>query len=102
MKQDELAAIRERCEAATPGPFDTYVHGDNAGYTVAKFGDNGQDVFWTFVKREDAEFVAHAREDVPALLDEIDRLRAEVANLDAELTDVVHALIVVGAEDGDA
>lgn len=31
-----------------------------------------------------------------------DALRAKVANLDAELTDVVHALIVVGAEDGDA
>jgi len=31
----------------------------------------------------DAEFIAHAREDVPALLAEVDRLRARIAELEA-------------------
>lgn len=31
---------------------------------------------------DDAEFIAHAREDVPALLAEVDRLRARVAELE--------------------
>ena len=30
-------------------------------------------------RREDAEFIANARQDIPALLAEIDRLRADIA-----------------------
>ena len=32
---------------------------------------------------DDAEFIAHAREDVPALLAEVERLRATVARVEA-------------------
>lgn len=34
------------------------------------------------IRREDAEFIAHAREDVPALVAEVERLRALLAGRD--------------------
>lgn len=37
----------------------------------------------------DAEFIAHARQDVPALLAEIDRLRKQNAELDKECNEVI-------------
>jgi hypothetical protein len=50
MKLLDLAAIRARCDAATPGP-------------------------WTC---DDGDFVAHARTDIPALLAYIDELEGRV------------------------
>lgn len=85
---DRLQQIEARCDAATPGPWvlfhragitevqtigDCPIAGwqgfDNGHRAVGKHKDNG-------------EFIAHAREDIPALLEEIARLRAELARLD--------------------
>lgn len=65
----DLAAIRARTEAATAGPWEADgVEGNlNApGIRVAEF------LSWP---EADAQFIAHAREDVPALLAEVERLR---------------------------
>lgn len=40
----------------------------------------------------DAAFIAHAREDVPALLEEVERLRAEVARLKDEVASLEQEL----------
>jgi hypothetical protein len=85
---EELAAIRARVEAATPGPW------HNAGYPLK--GIDGPEVMaagdahlLTMVCRpsdnEDATFIAHARQDVPVLLDEVARLAAEVERLTTAL-----------------
>jgi hypothetical protein len=86
----ELAAIRERAEKATSGPWGwsdakvrdgKYVFVPQGSYladTLIMFGDtyeNGE---------QDAEFIAHAREDIPRLLDEIERLQRVIAALDDE------------------
>ncbi len=128
MTDDELAAIRARCEAATPGPWEW-----ERSYSVAYPGTDGKCCYclspkanelvrefvaedgrpahvhrfawddypdkWHFIdsadgttitgnydyedggvasKREDADFIAHARTDVPALLAEVERLRKEL------------------------
>src|SRR5260221_188990 len=93
MTGEELAAIRERAEAATPGPwqcFNGYVRArgtdedspsdemcmvrigpaSNEGGIRAQWGNDLQ------ASRADAEFIARAREDIPALLAEVERLRA--------------------------
>jgi hypothetical protein len=82
MNQAELEAIRERVEDTS---FErAYVKGDPwKGYEVRDNG-NGMAVAETSTK-VDAEFIAHAREDVPKLLAEIERLRADQERLIAEL-----------------
>lgn len=101
MTQEELDNIRRRSDAATPGPWVS----EDGGYDVCLgykpshirigwwSGDNEEDCnadnrrvcelsdgeYNSYKNKEEmqanAEFIAHAREDVPALLDEIERLK---------------------------
>lgn len=80
MTSERLAEIKVRVEKATKGPWvreDLYVKAEN-GEMVADFewiADTDEE--WTQLEY-DAEFGAHAREDVPALVAEVERLQAEV------------------------
>ncbi|MBR8661186.1 ead/Ea22-like family protein [Brevibacillus sp. NL20B1] len=88
---EELAAIRERAEKATPGPwrwsnakvlngkYDFVPQGSYLADTLIMFGDtyeNGE---------HDAEFIAHAREDIPRLLDALEAAYAEIERLKRKL-----------------
>lgn len=69
MTHDELQAIKARAAAATPGPWsvnntDPDVVLDSDGRFVGRADEDA-----------DAEFIAHARTDVPALIAEVERLR---------------------------
>ena len=73
----DLDAIEARVNAATDGPWEAYP--DGLVWTkVPRIGDpvSGS------VLPEDAEFIAAARTDVPALVAEVRRLRAVLANHD--------------------
>jgi len=95
---ERLREIKERCERATPGPW-TSLSDDGRGLrtmnikvvgrspmmlvaqtaigtTGGKIYDNGEDG-----RYDNAEFIAHAREDVPALVEEVDRLRLALEEL---------------------
>jgi hypothetical protein len=64
--RDALAAIRERAEAATEGPW----HRDRTnslGAYVISVRNRAFTIVDGLLKR-DAEFIAHARTDVPALV----------------------------------
>lgn len=102
---DELAAIRARCEAATPGPW-TLSHfsakdtedGD-AETHIQCYADADEEEgvslawvnHWSYgddpPKQEsvaNALFISRARTDVPRLLDEVERLRTAIrTRLDA-------------------
>jgi hypothetical protein len=80
----DLAAIRARVAAATAGPW----HGEHDEFGCVSQGDYG----WVCPGpsfpaydvdseqgKADAEFIAHARTDVPLLLAEVERLTAELA-----------------------
>ena len=99
-------AIRRRAEAATPGPWKTGDRFGNRslGSSVVVLAGNLPPVELDPHRngRNDAAFIAHARTDVPAMLDEVGRLCAEldaIGNLayrasgdrDA-LTDALHAI----------
>jgi len=84
MTDDELAAIEARCEKATAGPW------EDAGHTVIQSVNPWDDVIpsevscgaWCLggtpkpVRESDRAFIAHARQDIPALLAEVRRLKA--------------------------
>ncbi|MDE2103537.1 MAG: hypothetical protein KGL39_40230 [Patescibacteria group bacterium] len=76
MTDAELAAIEARTNDATPGPWI-----DDDGYRVLR--SDGKCLFegkhFEVCRYEDMTFCAHAREDVPSLLAEVRRLRAELA-----------------------
>lgn len=75
MTNEELELIRKRAEAATAGPWiadgdeitsaTVLCHKYNEPVTIAE----------TFHDYADDDFIAHAREDVPKLLAEIERLK---------------------------
>lgn len=81
----DLAAIRERAEAATVGPWEaTRARGGSRLLSCViapddPTGDDRASAVTLDVLPADAEFIAHARTDVPRLLAEVERLTAEVA-----------------------
>lgn len=101
----DLPAIRARAEAATPGPW--YALPDPApsrvdhGYrlvatTTRAAADNvyglrdamGYPGLTKLDSDSDADFIAHAREDVPALLAEVERLSRNLELASAECCDL--------------
>ena len=74
----DLDAVRRRAKAATHWtPADLGVFG---GYGVYPFTEEVMDVLHS----EDADFIAHARSDVPALLNALEAAYAEVVRLRSE------------------
>lgn len=106
MRRPNLAAIRRRVAAATPGPwrvgsedpkFKDVLHphelviSHQHGIVELEESRNGA---------ADTAFIAHARQDVPALLDEIERLRSLITPREAAALDrLLQAYLAT--EDGD-
>ncbi|MDQ0174456.1 ead/Ea22-like family protein [Bacillus chungangensis] len=74
----ELAAIRERVEKATPGPWIIEESRYETNYNV---GNSKYDFSACLSPLYDAEFIAEAREDVPDLLSLVDQQQAEIERL---------------------
>ena len=87
----QLVEIRRRCDAATPGPWSSGDDGDglydSGGRLLVSYLDDQ-----AFVKESDADFCAHARTDIPALLSHINELTAERDALAALVAELRHAL----------
>lgn len=77
MTPKQLAAIRARADAATQGvlTIDRYNHG---GGRFSLDHAKGRQLVADFYEIGDREFYAHARADIPALLDHIETLLAKV------------------------
>jgi hypothetical protein len=76
MTDERLAEIEARAKDATPGPWEPE-HRSVIGNDVVIVDDcatAGWDVY-----PANQDFIAHARADVPALVTEVRRLRAELA-----------------------
>lgn len=84
MTEEELKAIEERANAATPGPWSVEyknAHGPEIGSYRYAVGIHPALEDWQTPTTEDSEFIAHAREDVPKLVAEVRRLRHEKMTL---------------------
>jgi hypothetical protein len=80
---EELAEIKGRCEAATPGPWTSYVegrdHDSGSDFIMTGSGDTrGPDIELSGATIADQDIIPHARHDIPRLLYEIARLRAQL------------------------
>ena len=81
----DIEKVRARAEAASDGKWTVGLATFTGYYVRTSYSDPTDP---TFIE-DDAEFIAHAREDVPALLDEVERLRPRAV---ASLTQMsVHA-----------
>jgi hypothetical protein len=75
LTQDEINEIRLRCERATPGPWKSYIEGREQMSGSDFIMTGGEDIYLTGATRDDRDFIAHARQDIPRLLAEIGRLK---------------------------
>jgi len=80
----DLVEIRQRCNAATIGPWESFVEGRDhlSGSNFIRTGgmdDQCPDIELLGGSVADQDFIAHARQDIPRLLDEIERLTKSAA-----------------------
>jgi len=95
LTDERIAEIRARVEAATPGPWevddkysDQFVVCELDEY-VAVSASTDADI--GLDGRADAEFIAHARQDIPDLLDERDMLIQRLATVENLAADILAA-----------
>ena len=97
----DLEAIRARAEAATRGPW-TYVDNGFDGYITSesKYLIVGGEPAEGRIEPDDpnADFIAHSREDIPALLAEVKRLNEMVVHAQEGWHDANEKLASVTAE----
>ena len=80
LTEEELKAMAARCEAASAAPWVSMVEGRDhtSGSSFIMTGSPGQrceDIELSGATTADQDFIAHARQDVPRLVEEIHRLR---------------------------
>lgn len=80
MDINEINDIKERCEKATPGPWKSYIEGRNHTSGSSFIRTAGEDIELTGATTNDQDFIAAARQDVPALIEEVYRLRQLLDN----------------------
>jgi hypothetical protein len=84
LSDEYLDEIRKRCNAATNGPWISFIEGRNhsSGDSVIVRGVNEteNDLYLVGATEEDQNFIAHARQDIPLLLDETERLHKLLLN----------------------
>jgi hypothetical protein len=74
----DMDAIRQRCDQATPGPWKSYVEGRDHDSGSSFIMTSGEDIELIRASVADQDFIAHARQDIPQLLAEIQRLKAMI------------------------
>lgn len=71
MTDEDIKAIRERLVKATSGPWEFDQHGwlQSSSQTVISASHDGNFISNIDIDKSDAEFIAHARQDIPKLLE---------------------------------
>jgi hypothetical protein len=98
---EKTKRLRALCEAATPGPW-THDYDGEQGYAVRGPSD-GQTVCIGY--EEDAAFIAAARTALPEVIDELERLRARILELEGLVSHTACTIDIwnsVGADGGDS
>lgn len=96
MTPNELAAIRERANNATPGPWTWGDNRDGLGNKLhpAEYPGKYRPIAdFEFTDDADAEFIAAARTDIPNLLDHIEVQASVIEALNAGVNNALSAKI---------
>ena len=77
LTSDELRAILARANAATPGPWRSLVEGRDhtGGSSIVRTA--GKDIELSGASDADYDFIANARQDIPRLVAEVEKLPKE-------------------------
>ncbi|WP_312146923.1 hypothetical protein [Brevundimonas sp.] len=75
MDEDDLRQIEARVDAATPGPWTSWIEGRDHTAGSSFIETRGDDIELVGCSAADQDFIAAARSDIPALIAEIRRLR---------------------------
>ena len=97
LSRGRLARIEARAKSATDGPWEA--HEEDGGVLpewAVWMPDAGHDGAMV-VGKADAEFIAHARTDVPDLLAEVKRLRAGIGEAASDLHVLAHTTACTGS-----
>jgi hypothetical protein len=83
---EELNEIKTRWEFSTPGPWKAIIEGrdqTSGSHFILTGEDNfrGEDLEIYAGKIEDYDFIANAKQDIPKLIDEIQRLKNIIADM---------------------
>jgi hypothetical protein len=90
MTKDELEAIKARYEATSVAPWVSFIEGRDceSGSSFIMTGipkgehiwgvNRGEDLEIIGATNADLDFIAHARQDIPMLLEEIERLNLKL------------------------
>ncbi|MBR0813250.1 MULTISPECIES: hypothetical protein [Bradyrhizobium] len=76
LTEEEFKAIKSRCEQTTAGPWKSFIEKRDKFSGSDFIQTGGEDIYLTGATEADQDFVAHARQDIPRLIAEIERLRA--------------------------
>jgi hypothetical protein len=81
-----LDEMERRCAAATPGPWVSFIEGRDHMAGDSFIRTAGEDIYLQGATKADQDFIASARQDVPALVAEVRRLgqRLEAHRLASE------------------
>ncbi|SCB30862.1 hypothetical protein GA0061099_1004527 [Bradyrhizobium yuanmingense] len=77
---DEIEAIKARCEQATAGPWKSFIETRENISGSDFIQTEGEDIYLTGATEADQDFIAHARQDIPRLIAEIERLRTPTSS----------------------
>lgn len=77
---EQIDEIQVRCDRASSGPWRSMIEGRDhtSGSSFIMIGppaQRGPDIELSGATADDQDFIAHARQDVPRLLQEVKRLR---------------------------
>ena len=88
----DLDAIKARADAATEGPWgvEGRAHPGPDEHLVIYPVEQGGTLAFVQPSWDDAEFIAHARTDIPALIAEVERLRGRIEALHPREVIAVH------------
>jgi len=92
MTNEELQAIKARCDAATPGPWIQTPFTHNNPYMSIRLRrqsdprlyDVMRDMGWG-KNRDNSIFIAHSRQDIPALLAHVEAQAARIKALEMRI-----------------
>ncbi len=75
LSDNELDEIRKRTESATKGPWKACIEDRDFQSGSSFIKTQGEDIELIGATEADYDFIANARQDIPKLLDEIERLK---------------------------
>ena len=81
ISEEELTLIKQRADKATKGPWKAFVEGRDMQSASSFIKTQGEDIELIGASEADYDFIANARQDIPRLIEEIERLKNKPGNI---------------------